>query len=136
MKLYTAFLTCIACLVSSCTSMDHIDPDGSVTKVRGFGGKGIAKTDKIALAWNNEKSFYHGTVLVGALGASVASTVTAKAVEATNQMALQEATKQTVAKEATQQVTVQAGAGVVNTANQLNTAAELAPAAIVTPKGY
>lgn len=73
MKVYMTLLTCIAFCLSACTSMDHTDPDGSVTKVRGFGGKGLAKTDKIALIWNNEKSFYHGTVLAGVLGTAGAS---------------------------------------------------------------
>lgn len=104
--------------------------------VKALGGRGVHRSDTGAfLAWNAEKSFYHGSVAAVALGGSIASTVASNAKEATARHGAEQATKQHAATQATARNAQNVGGNVVNTANGINGGLEV-PAQIVTPSGY
>lgn len=124
-------LSLMASMLSSCMVADG-------TSIKALGGKGAYESnDKggFTVVWNAEKSFYHGTVLVGTVAATAASAYTAAATEATARHAAEQGTRQHAATQATQQLTTTTGAEVVKHANGANTALEI-PAQIVTPAGY
>lgn len=135
MRLFQALIACS--LITSCTTTELTTPDGAKFRNVAFGGKGaaVANNEGVRVVWSNEKSFYHGSVLVGTIATTAASAYATAATEATKQAAAKEATKRHAAEQATQQATVKAGADVVKHANSANTALEI-PAQIVTPKGY
>jgi len=115
--------------------MVKTNPDGSTVEVKGFGGKGMFKDTPqgIAYMYNNEKSFYHGSVVVGTAIATAGSAY-ATAANASVQKAQEAAavTKYQAAQETSRAATA-AHAGVINNANRLNVGAELGAAQIVKP---
>lgn len=130
-------LLIVCAFLASCTTTELTTPEGAKFRNVAFGGKGaaVANNEGVRVVWSNEKSFYHGSVLVGTIATTAASAYATAATEATKQAAAKEATKRHAAEQATQQATVKAGSDVVKHANGANTALEI-PAQIVTPKGY
>jgi hypothetical protein len=79
-------------LLCSCVVMHERDGEGKSATYASLGGKGAYRKG-VGVVHNHEKSFRDGAILAGTAATGYFGAVTAKATEATNQVALKEATK-------------------------------------------
>lgn len=102
-------LPLVAMSLGGCVIMHEQDGEGRSATYASLGGKGAYRKG-FGVMHHHEKSFRDATVAATALAAGYYGAATARATEATNQLALKEATKQAAAKETTRRAAIEANA--------------------------
>jgi hypothetical protein len=102
-------LVCVMACLSSCVVMHERDGEGKSATYASLGGKGAYRKG-VGVIHNHEKSFRDGAIAAGTLGTGYFGAVTAKATEATNQVALKEATAQQASSNALKAKAIEANA--------------------------
>lgn len=123
-------LALCAC-IPSCVIVHERDGEGKSATYASLGGKGAYRKG-YGVIHHHEKSFRDGAVLAGSLATGYFGTVTARATEATNQVALGEATRKHVSDNALKEKAMEVNAAAHGQATAAG-AAGVVPAAPPPP---